>query len=133
MTLLLIAGLLAAAAEPMQVARLTIRQHIVIRVRTGPAPPLRDQWREKKGPRCVPMDAVLGAAVLAPASVDIVLRGGDRIRARFAASCPALDYYSGFYIAPSQDGMICADRDAVRDRAGGDCPIGKFRRLVARK
>jgi len=27
---------------------------------------------------------------------------------------------------------LCADRDVIRDRAGGECEIDKFRRLVAR-
>lgn len=138
----LIAGLLAAAVGTaggnalagVEIAELTIRQRVVIRVQTAPAPPpARSEWREKGGPRCVPMAAIVGAAVLAPSSVDIILRGGDRVRARFAASCPALDYYSGFYIAPTGDGRICAGRDVVRDRAGGECEVDRIRKLVPRR
>ena len=64
---------------------------------------------------------------------DLVLRGGDRVRARFASSCPGLDYYSGFYIAPPADAKICAGRDVIRDRAGGECAISRFRNLVPDK
>lgn len=115
-------------------AQVTFRSHIVVRVQTStlsiaPAAPLR----EKKGPRCIAIDDILAAGVLARSSVDLVLRGGYRMRARFSASCPALDYYSGFYLVPSSDGKICADRDLIRDRAGGECAIDKFRKLVAER
>ncbi len=118
--------------DPIELAQLSFRSRVVVRVQTSsisiaPASALR----EKKGPRCVPIDEILAAGVLARSSVDLVLRGGYRMRARFSASCPGLDYYSGFYLVPSADGKICADRDAIRDRAGGECAIDKFRRLVA--
>lgn len=121
----------AGAAGEVRIARLTIRERVIIRVDAGPPPPpRRTEWRERHGPRCVPKDAIVGAAVIAPNGVDFVLRGGRRLRARFAASCPALDYYGGFYIIPPADGQVCAGRDAIRDRAGGDCEIDRFRRLV---
>jgi len=120
-----------AIAAESQYAQLTIRQRVIVRIQTAPmtpAPP-RIEWRERKGPKCVPMGAIQGAAVIAPGSVDLILRGGGRLRVRFSASCPALDYYSGFYIAPTADGMICSGRDSVRDRAGGECEITRFREL----
>lgn len=120
------------ATDSVELAQLSFRSRVVVRVQTSslsvvPAAALR----EKKGPRCVQIEDILAAGVLARTSVDLVLRGGYRMRARFAASCPGLDYYSGFYLVPSADGKICADRDAIRDRAGGECAIDKFRKLVA--
>lgn len=114
-------------------AQLSIRSRIVVRVRTETVAPKPVELVEKKGPRCLPMADLLGAAVIAGNSVDFILRGGSRVRARFASSCPALDYYSGFYIAPPTDGMICADRDVVRARSGGECAIDRFRSLVPKK
>ncbi|MBW8743521.1 MAG: hypothetical protein JF628_04120 [Sphingomonas sp.] len=69
---------------------------------------------------------------MARSSVDLVLRGGYRMRARFSANCPGLDYYSGFYVSAGADGKLCSGRDVIRDRAGGECEIEKFRQLVAR-
>jgi hypothetical protein len=149
----LIAGLIAAATpvligsettldvaeshqghdEGVQLAQLIFHSRVVIRVERAPVQQTPTKWSEHKGPKCVPMADILGAAVLAPQSVDIVLRGGQRMRARFGASCPGLDYYSGFYIVPPADAKICADRDVVRDRAGGECAIDKFRKLVPQK
>jgi hypothetical protein len=115
----------------VELAQLSFRSRIVVRVQTSQLAmvPLA-ALKEKKGPKCVAMGDILGAAVLARSSVDLVLRGGFRIRARFSASCPGLDYYSGFYLVPSSDGKLCADRDVIRDRAGGECEIDKFRKLV---
>jgi hypothetical protein len=76
------------------------------------------------------MSGVGGAAVIEEDSVDLILKGGQRVRARFASSCAALDYYSGFYILPTKDGRICADRDSIHTRAGGECQIARFRLLV---
>lgn len=123
------------AAAPTQYAQLIIRERVVIRVPARPAKvaPARIRWKEKRGPRCVPMASVGGAAVIERDSVDIILKGGHRVRARFESSCPALDYYSGFYIMPSADAQICADRDSIHTRAGGECQITRFRRLVAGK
>jgi hypothetical protein len=134
--LLLLAAIGAARAEPEQdrveFAQLIIRERVIIRVPAQPAPavPPRIKLKEKKGPRCLPMSGVAGAAVIEQDSVDLILKGGSRVRARFESSCPALDYYSGFYILPTRDGQICADRDSIHTRAGGECQITRFRALV---
>jgi hypothetical protein len=121
-------------SDAVELAQLSFRSHIVVRVQTrqlAMAP--ETSLREKKGPKCIAAGDILAAAVLARSSVDLVLRGGFRLRARFSSNCPGLDYYSGFYAVPAADGTLCADRDVVRDRAGGECEIDKFRRLVPRK
>jgi hypothetical protein len=113
-------------------AQLTIRQSIIVRVpATALAPnPPAIRWKEKKGPRCIAMQDVAGAAIIEKDRVDLILKGGARIRAAFASSCPALDYYSGFYMVPSADADICAGRDSIHTRAGGECQIARFRKLV---
>ncbi len=124
-----------AAADPaagsFEIAQLTLRSRVVVRVETQVIQSAPMSYREKKGPRCVPTASILGAAVVAPASVDFILRGGERMRARFNASCPALAFYSGFYVSPNADGQMCAGRDSVRDRAGGECEVARLRALVA--
>ena len=114
-------------------AQLIFRSHVVIRVQTQPARPRRSLFREKKGPPCVAVGDILASGVIEPASVDLVLRGGTRVRMRFNDSCPALDYYSGFYVSPGPDAKICAKRDVVRDRAGGECAIDRIRLLLPRE
>lgn len=125
-----VALLLASGSDSDAVflAQLTIRQQLIIRVptRQQPAEPIR--WKEKNGPKCIPADALAGAHV-SREGVDLLLRGGRRIRAKLGR-CPPLDYYSGFYVRPGADGRICEDRDTIRVRSGGSCEIDAFRRLV---
>jgi hypothetical protein len=136
--LLLLIAATAGDARPeaderrIQLAQVIIRERVIIRVPARPAAqaPASVKWKEKKAPRCLPMSGVGGAAVVEQDSVDLFLKGGQRIRARFESSCPALDYYSGFYILPTKDGRICADRDSIHTRAGGECQITRFRSLV---
>lgn len=142
--LLMMAAAIAAQGSPrrmpgpdgsFEIAQMTIRSRITVRIQSGPdpAPPPFLELREKKGPRCVPMATIAGAAVIAGNSVDFILRGGGRVRARFNSNCPALDFYSGFYLTPGSDGRVCADRDAVHSRAGGECAIDKFRTLAPKR
>lgn len=121
----------APVAVPDRYAQITIRERVIIRVPTrqsAPAKPIK--WKEKKAPRCVMLNALAGAAITGEDSVDLILRGGTRLRARLDRDCPALDFYSGFYIKPTRDGRICADRDTIHARSGGQCEINSFKTLV---
>lgn len=119
-----------AVERQVQYAQITIQQTLIVKVPKRTAAPKPIKWKEKRGPKCVQMAAIAGAAVVADDAIDLVLRGGQRYRAEFSSRCPALDYYSGFYILPTEDGRICADRDIIRTRAGGQCEIERFRKLV---
>src|SRR5687767_5402578 len=68
-------------------------QQIIIRVPSGarqlaPAGASLIQWRESRGPRCVAASRLVGATLLRENSVDLILRGNSRIRARLQSSCP---------------------------------------------
>jgi hypothetical protein len=146
---LLLPALLAADAWDMAGTRLAqsttvVRERFIVRIplpgilrrrppaSARPVPPLV-KWKTKKGPACVPLAMMAGAQVTAPASIDLTLKGGGRVRAELEDSCPALDYYGGFYLKPTMDGKVCADRDAIHTRAGGACEIERFRKLVPAK
>lgn len=114
-----------------RVGTMTMRQQIIIRVprgalRVAPAGASLIRWRESRGPRCVAADRIVGATLLGQNSVDLILRDSSRLRARLENRCPALDYYRGFYVNATEDGRICADRDSIRSRAGGECQIDQF-------
>jgi hypothetical protein len=91
----------------------------------------RIRWEEHRGPRCIPWSQIAGSALLSQDSVDLILRDATRVRARLERQCPALDYYNGFYLAATPDGLLCADRDSIRARTGGECRIDRFRSLRA--
>ena len=127
-------------ARPQISGTITFHQQIII-VRTpvaAPAPPAsasanvtRIRWEEHRGPRCVAWAQIAGAGLLSQDSVDLIFRDNTRVRARLERHCPALDYYSGFYMAATPDGLICGGRDAIRARTGGQCQIDRFRTLRA--
>jgi hypothetical protein len=133
--LLLVPAASQPAPAPQRYAQLVVRERIVIRVPVrspgAAAASSAIKWEEGKGPKCVPARAIIGASLLSQNSVDLILRDRRRIRARLEDRCPALDYYHGFYITPSADGMICEDRDIIRSRMGGQCEIDRFRSLQA--
>ena len=131
----------AGQVTGIELAQVTIRGRIIIRVpstlrdRVAPAPQLTParpiKWAEKKGPECIAADQ-LGGAIVAGDYVDLVLRGGDRVRAQLDGDCSGLGYYGGFYVKPSADGQICSGRDSIRTRSGDRCTIRKFKKLVAK-
>jgi hypothetical protein len=126
----------APRPRPIQSGTITMRQQIIIRVPAGirrvtPAGRTLIQWEEGRGPRCVAAGRIIGAALLGQDSVDLIFRDNTRMRARFERRCPALDFYGGFYVNATVDGQICADRDSIRSRTGGECQIDQFRSLRA--
>lgn len=117
----------------------TVRQQQVI-IRITPAPPPARaqpagappvlQWREGRGPRCIPWNRILAAVSPRQNSVDFVFRGGERIRVQLERHCPSLDFHRSLYIRPTRDGQLCAERDNIRSRTGGECVIDQFRSLT---
>jgi len=141
--LLAAAPLLVSAQAPewagSELAQLTIHERLIIRIphvapRRGPATlratPTAPLWLEKKGPRCVEMKSLTGAAVGGGGEVDLIVEGTRRIRANLEVGCPATNFFSGFYLKPTKDGKICARRDVIRSRSGARCGIERFRKLV---
>lgn len=123
-----------AGEHEVRLAQLRVQEHIIIRVPVrppAPRPPVT--FKEKKGPRCIVSAQIVGAAVTSAGEVDFLLRGRQRVRAKFERACPALDFYSGFYLKPSPDGRLCARRDSIHARSGGACEIQKFRKLEPRE
>ena len=123
------------AQSPPQPA-VTVRQRLIVRIPPGAPPvsstsPAFTRWREGRGPRCIAMRSVAGATLLGANSVDLILRDRSRVRARLEAGCGGLAFYRGFYVDGTADGMICADRDSIRSRMGGQCEIEQFRSLTA--
>ncbi len=117
--------------------QMTLRQRIVVRIprlpdqprprQTTPPPPI--EWKEKRAEKCVPINMITSASVSRVDSVDLILAEGRRLRARFDDDCRAIDFYAGFYLRRTADGMICAKRDAVRSRSGDSCRIEAFKEL----
>jgi hypothetical protein len=126
------------ALAGLQYAQIIVERRIIIRVPTlvtrRSAPPQAEiRWKEKKGERCLPMKTVVGAAIKRPDSVDLILSDQRRVRAKLDDDCRSADFYQGFYMEPTSDDLLCADRDMIHARNGAMCEIDSFRRLVVEK
>lgn len=138
---ILLLVLAPGAAEPEQWAQMTIQQRVIIRVPVGPranaqararsAPKERAQeWEEKKGPKCVALRSIRSAAIVTPDSVDLILADEHRYRVKLERGCRSTGFYSGFYVEPQPDRLLCAGRDDLQARSGLTCAISSFKRLV---
>ena len=115
--------------------RVVIEQQLVIRIPVQPRSSEPLQWEMRKGPKCLPADALAGATLSGPNSIDFLINDGrrlSRVRAVMNESCPALDFYGGFYVQP-QDQRICREREQMRSRAGTGCTVYRFYELVPRR
>jgi hypothetical protein len=135
MSLIALSALAVAGGQtPVLYAQVVIEQRTVVRVRpVTPNPKVEIRWQEKKGPHCIVTNNLAGALVSSANTVDLVLRGGVRVRAKLQKSCSSIDFYQGFYVKPHRDGRICEGRDTIRSRVGGECEIQKFKLLVPSK
>lgn len=113
----------------------------VLGVRARPVPPVPPIVRPQPPPagrkRCISVDRVAGAVVMGDRAVELSMATGARWRLFLAEDCPSLSFYQGFYYRRGRAGMLCAGRDAVISRAGGECgiasitpikPVGRRRR-----
>lgn len=58
--------------------------------------------------------------------IELTMKSGRRYRMFFARDCPALSFYQGFYYRRATAGTLCAGRDAIGARSGGECPIASI-------
>jgi hypothetical protein len=118
-----------SGAQPA-LRRLVSQKQVILRVPVQPrlaTPPIR--WVERKKRKCVPIGDIRAAALSGPESVDFMLKDRGRVRAHLSEGCPALDFYAGFYLS-TEDDRMCAGRDSIHSRMGGNCEIDRFRSLV---
>ena len=129
--------LLEEAREPGIVNQVRIEQRVIIRIapstprQMAPLEGADVELEERDLEGCVPIDSI--AAVRPGENNRLLLFMRDRrvLTAQLERSCNARDYYSGFYVERSGDGRICARRDKLQSRAGSNCRVAEFHRLVA--
>ncbi len=87
-------------------------------------------FAERKMGKCV---SVSGIAAVQPDAGRLLLYMRDQrlVSASLEKACSARDFYSGFYLDRTGDGLLCVSRDKLHSRAGVSCAISKMRRLVA--
>ncbi|RYD48992.1 MAG: hypothetical protein EOP60_14690 [Sphingomonadales bacterium] len=111
----------------IHVPRVTMTTTIIMRS------PVPVPMTEKKADDCVKIDRISGYSVNRSNNIDLLLNDGKLLRVKLGDNCPALGFYSGFYVKPNKDKKICAGRDAFRSRSGRSCSVEAFRSLVPAK
>lgn len=138
---------LAPAADPLQPAsaeQVTIQQRVTIRINPRPAPMPMDammfddglddsrgpRWIERKMGNCLSAGLIAGVQPIDNSRLLLILNDRRLVTARLEKGCQGRDFYSGFMVQRSDDGMICTGRDTLRSRSGSTCQVTGFRQLV---
>ncbi len=76
--------------------------------------------------RCIGVNNVAAAQLFGDRAIELTMRNGQRYRMFFARECQALSFYQGFYYRRLKAGQLCAGRDVIGARSGGECPIASI-------
>lgn len=122
--------------EPETWNQVRIEQHLTIRIYPGqvprgaflaaPPPTAPQRGPDKRQVRCVAMAALGGLRLSGPNQLTLILRDDRMVLATLPKICSASAFYSGFYVEPTPDGMLCARRDVIHSRAGANCAISRL-------
>ncbi len=132
-----------------------IEQRVIIRIAPAPVarPPIMmprrgmPDWRRNMfsdfpsrfaGPRfaerrigqCIPVSGIAGVKVTEENRLVLFMRDQKLIGTALDKACNPRDFYSGFYLERSADGMLCAGRDTLHARSGANCALGKLHQLI---
>lgn len=122
-----------------------IEQRVTIRITPRPAPmPMAEamfdenrsdegggpRFVERKLGKCLPVAGIAGVQPASPDRLLLIMRDQRMVTAQLGKGCRSRDYYSGFLVAKSADGMICTGRDALLSRSGANCQVHTFRQLI---
>lgn len=89
-------------------------------VTTRPFPP--KQGRN----RCISVNGLAGAQLFGDRAMEFSMKTGQHYRLFLARECPALSFYQGFYYRAGRAGQLCAGRDVIVARSGGECTISSI-------
>jgi hypothetical protein len=129
----------AFRVEPQEQVR--IERRVIVRI--SPRMPLQTEgaagsaattaprrFEERRMGKCVSIKGISGVQISPQDRLLLFMRDHHIVSVRLQKSCSARDFYSGFYVENSPDGMICAGRDTLHSRAGVNCEVAKLHRLV---
>lgn len=103
-----------------------VRPSMLARMRPAFAP---SRVLERKMGKCVPVSGI--AAVQPDGGLLLLFMRDQRlVAASLEKACSARDFYKGFYLERTGDGLLCVERDKLHSRAGASCELSKMRQLV---
>jgi hypothetical protein len=130
--------------EPDSNEQVRIEQRVVIRV--APARRIRqdliadirqgaegNRFEERPMKRCVAMANIAGVQSGPRNRLILFMRDRNIVSAALEKACSVRDFYSGFYVERSTDGLLCSGRDTLQSRTGASCGVRRLSHLVAVK
>ena len=138
----LIWGRLGDSFRPDTQAQVRIERRVIIRINpsraysregastSSPEPVRISRFRERPMGRCVPIREISGVQALRENRLLFLMRDRQIVSAALQKGCRARDFYSGFYVERSHDGLICSRRDFLQSRAGAKCEVNRLRRFI---
>lgn len=128
--------------EPDSAQQVRIEQRMTIRITPRsdnsqrsmfsdlPNQAIGPRFVERKIGECVKVSRISG--VQSDIGNRLLLFMSDQriISAMLERACRSRDFYSGFYLAKSEDGKLCVARDTLQSRSGANCKITRIRELV---
>lgn len=85
---------------------------------------------ERRMAQCLPVAGIARVQPDGPSRLILFMRDQRIVSAALEKGCNARDYYSGFLVERTSDGMICAARDKLLARTGGNCELDRLRQLI---
>jgi hypothetical protein len=127
--------------DPEVARQVRIEQRVTIRIAPrGPAVPadfdslpsngVSPRFTEKKMGKCIPVSGIVGVQYRDANRLVLYLRDRRMVSVTLEKSCRARDFYSGFYVARNDDGMLCVERDQILSRSGANCELSAMRQLI---
>lgn len=120
-----------------------IQQRMTIRITPRAASPRQPDMRvampdvdnasrfaERKMGRCLPVSGIAGVQPQRDNRLLLYMRDRRLVSAELERACRAMDFYSGFYLSPNSDGLLCVERDSLLTRSGMNCKLTRIRQLV---
>ncbi|MCW1384472.1 hypothetical protein OLX02_16745 [Novosphingobium sp. KCTC 2891] len=136
-------GALADMSDPLSDDtwnQVRIEQRLVIRI-LPPRPAGRDtlqippqpntiRFRERKMANCLPVLGIAGVQPTTDSRLLLFMRDRRIVGASLDKQCSPRDFYMGFYVQQTQDGMLCVGRDSIHSRSGSTCTVSRMRELI---
>lgn len=131
--------------EPDVQNQVRIEQRVIIRVAPArgarqnlianlpPGTKITMHYRERPMKRCVQMANIAGVQSGPDNRLILFMRDNHIVSAALENACRARDFYSGFYVERSDDGLLCSGRDTLQSRTGASCGVRRLAHLVAAK
>ncbi|MEO6093632.1 MAG: hypothetical protein ABIT04_04150 [Novosphingobium sp.] len=80
--------------------------------------------------RCLAVAGIAGVQPSLGGELILYMRDRRVVSGMLERACRARDFYSGFYLARSNDGKLCVDRDMLLSRNGANCKLTQIRELI---